>query len=206
MAVELAELVDPAVTAVVTSEVQNGVVGERSTLPALAEAARPVLPAIGRLVRAARAAQVQVVHGVVHRRADARGTNRNARLFAAVRSSPVELRPGTPEVDVVPEVGVEPDDLVLARIHGVTPMAGDLDPVLRNLGVQTVVVVGVSLNIAVPGLVMEAVNRGYQVVLPRDAVCGVPAGYAEAVIDHSLRPLATITTVDDVIAAWEKGA
>jgi biuret amidohydrolase len=204
MAVELAELVDPAVTAVVTSEVQNAVVGERSSVPALAEAARPVLPTIGRLVRAARAADVQVVHGVVHRRADARGTNRNSRLFALARKSPVQLLPGSPAVDVVPEVGVEPDDLVATRVHGLNPMAGDLDPVLRHLGVATIVVVGVSVNVAVTGLVMDAVNRGYQVVLPRDAVCGVPADYADAVVEHSLSLLATVTTVDDVIAVWEK--
>ena len=34
----------------------------------------------------------------------------------------------------------------------------DLDAVLRNLGVSTIVVVGVSLNIAIPNLVMDAVN------------------------------------------------
>jgi nicotinamidase-related amidase len=206
MAVELAELVDPPVTAVVTSEVQNGVVGAHSVLPALADAARPVLPAIGRLVRAARAAGVQVVHGTVHRRADGRGANRNARLFAAVQAAPVQLLPGSPQAEVVPEVGVEPEDLVATRTHGLDPMAGtDLDPLLRNLGIGTVVVAGVSVNVAVTNLVMDAVNRGYQVVLPRDAVCGIPQDYAEAVIDNTLRLLATVTTVDELTAIWGKG-
>jgi len=201
--VSLADLVDPSTTAVVTSEVQNGVVGPTSALPALAEAAAPVLPAIGRLVQAARAAGAQVVHATAYRRADGRGANRNARLFAAVQRSPVPLLPGTTAVDVVPEVGVEPDDLVLTRTHGLNPMAGtDLDPVLRNLGVTTVVVAGVSVNIAITNLVMDAVNRGYQVVLPRDAVCGIPADYADAVIDNTLALLATVTTVDEVVAAW----
>ena len=36
----------------------------------------------------------------------------------------------------MPELGPEPDDLVLTRTHGLDPMAGtDLDPVLRNLGI-----------------------------------------------------------------------
>jgi nicotinamidase-related amidase len=201
--VSLAELVDPSTTAVVTSEVQNGVVGATSTLPALAEAAAAILPGIGRLAKAARAAGAQVVHATAYRRADGKGANRNARLFAAVRKSPVPLLPGTPAVDVVPEVGVEPEDLVLTRTHGLNPMAGtDLDPVLRNLGVTTIVVAGVSVNIAITNLVMDAVNRGYQVVLPRDAVCGIPAGYADAVIDNTLALLATLTTVDEVVGAW----
>jgi len=50
----------------------------------------------------------------------------------------------------------------------------DLDVVLRNLGVSTIVVVGVSLNIAIPNVVMDAVNAAYRVVVPRDAVAGIP--------------------------------
>jgi nicotinamidase-related amidase len=49
---------------------------------------------------------------------------------------------------------------------------------------------------------MDAVNAGYQVVLPRDAVAGVPKEYADAVIDNSLALLATVTTTDEVIGAW----
>jgi nicotinamidase-related amidase len=203
MAIELAELVDPSITAVVNSELQNGVVGERSPLPALAEAAGPAVRAAGRLVKAARAVGVQVVHGTVYHRADGKGSNRNARLFAAVHKSPVQFLPGTPEVEVVPEVGVEPEDLVITRTHGLNPMAGtDLDPVLRNLGVRTLVVVGVSVNVAVTNLVLDAVNHGYQVVLPRDGVCGIPADYAAAMIDNTLALLATVTTVDELIEIW----
>jgi nicotinamidase-related amidase len=192
---------------VVTSEVQNGVVGAESALPELAaEAARGMIPALARLVTAARAAGVQVVHATAYQRPDLKGTNRNARLFLGVQRSPVRLLAGTPAVEVIPEVGVAPEDLVLSRTHGLDPMAGtDLDPILRNLGVTTVVVTGVSVNVAVTNLVMDAVNRGYQVVLPRDAVCGLPADYADAVIDNSLRLLATVTTVDELVEAW-KGA
>jgi len=204
---ELAALVDPATTAVVTSEVQNAVVGESSALPVLAEAARPAVLAAGRLTKAARAAGVQVVHCTAYCRADGKGANRNARLFGAMRRSPVKLLPGTPEVEVVAEIGVEPEDLVLSRTHGLNPMAGtDLDPVLRNLGVRTIVAVGVSVNIAITNLVMDAVNHGYQVVVPRDAVAGIPQDYADAVIDNTLALLATITTVDELLDIWTASA
>ena len=205
MPLDLAALVDPTHTAVVTSEVQNGVVGPRSALPALAEAAAAtMLPTLGRLLPAARAAGVQVVHCTAYRRADGKGANHNARLFMGVRKSPVPLLPGTPEVEVVSELGPEPEDLVLSRTHGLDPMAGtDLDPVLRNLGVRTLVVTGVSVNVAVTNLVMDAVNRGYDVVLPRDAVCGIPQEYADAVIDNTLALLAAVTTADELIGIWK---
>ncbi len=78
---------------------------------------------------------------------------------------------------MLPELGPEPEDLVLTRTHGLDPMAGtDLDPVLRNLGVRTIVVTGVSVNVAVTNLVMDAVNRGYDVVLPARRGVRHPAG------------------------------
>ncbi|HET8617344.1 MAG TPA: cysteine hydrolase [Acidimicrobiales bacterium] len=206
MAVDLAALVQPWRTAVVTSEVQNGVVGEDALLPALAEVARGgMIPALARLVKSARAAGVEVVHATYERRIDGKGGNVNARLFTALVDSPVKMLRGSEAAKVVAEVGVEPTDMVLPRTHGLNPMSGtDLEPVLRNMGVNTIVVTGVSVNVAIPNLVMEAVNRGFDVVVPRDAVCGVPADYAEAVIDNTLALLATLTTVDELTTIWER--
>ncbi len=204
MPVDLAALVAPERTAIVTSEVQNGVVGEESVLPQLAEAAQAVMvPALRKLLPVARAAGVQVVHCTAYRRADGRGANANARMFKGVQKAPVRLLPGSAAVEVLADLGPEPDDLVLTRTHGLDPMTGtDLDPVLRNLGVGTVVVTGVSVNVAVTNLVMDCVNRGYDVVLPRDAVCGIPADYADAVIDNTLALLAAVTTTDELIGIW----
>jgi biuret amidohydrolase len=205
MAVDLASLLAPWRTAVVTSEIQNGVIGDEAALPELAEAARAgMIPALAKLVKGARTAGAEVVHCTFERRIDGKGGNTNARLFAGVAKSPVKLLRGSPATRVIAEVGVEPTDLVLTRSHGLNPMSGtDLDAVLRNLGVTTIVVGGVSVNVAVTNLVMEAVNRGYDVVLPRDAVCGVPAAYADAVIDNTLALLSTVTTVDEVVKVWE---
>jgi len=190
--------------AVVTSECQNGVIGAGSVLPELAAAAQQtVVPNGARLCAAARAAGVPVVHCVAGRRPDDRGSNRNARLFGAMLKSPVRLELGTSATEVVADFDVQPSDLVLSRIHGLNPMSGtDLDPILRNLEVTSLVVVGVSVNIAVTNLVMDAVNLGYRVVIPRDAVAGVPASYADAVLDNTLALLATLTTTDEIVSAW----
>jgi len=192
--------------ALVTSECQNGVIGPESVLPELAAAARAtVIPNGARLCAAARAAGVPLLHCVAGRRPDDRGSNRNARLFGAMLKSPVRLDLGSPAAAVVAEFDVQASDFLLSRMHGLNPMAGtDLDPILRNLGVTTIVVIGVSVNIAVTNLVMDAVNLGYQVVLPRDAVAGVPADYAAAVIDNTLSLLAEVTTTDHVVAAFSR--
>jgi nicotinamidase-related amidase len=204
---QLADLVEPGHTAIVTQECQGAVIGPNAGLAALAEEARRVaLPNIVRLLPAARAAGVHVVHCVVQRRPDGLGSNHNAKIFALGRGE-VEIAPGTPGAAVLPELGPDPTDLVLSRWHGVGPMGGtDLDAVLRNLGVSTVVVVGVSLNIAIPNFVMDAVNAAYRVVLPKDAVAGIPTEYGAAIIANTLSLLATITTTDELLQSWQQHA
>jgi nicotinamidase-related amidase len=96
--------------------------------------------------------------------------------------------------------------VVLPRYHGLSPMTGSsLDSLLRNNGVTTVVVVGVSLNVAIPNLVFDAVNRSYQVVVVSDAVAGVPVEYGQQVVAHTLSLIATLATVDEVVEAWASG-
>jgi nicotinamidase-related amidase len=142
-----------------------------------------------------------VVHCVVQRRPDRRGSNHNAKLFAI--GSGVDIAPDGPGTELVPELDAQPSDLVLRRWHGIGPMGGtDLDAILRNLGVTTVVAVGVSVNVAITNLVMDAVNASYRVVVPRDAVAGIPVDYATAVINNTLSLLATITSTEDLIRAW----
>jgi nicotinamidase-related amidase len=114
---------------------------------------------------------------------------------------------GSEQARLVPELGPEPSDLILSRMHGLSPMHGtELDAVLRNLGVTTVVAVGVSLNVAIVNLAFDAVNLGYQVVIPRDAVAGTPVEYADAVLEHTLEMVATVTDVGALVAAWRQAA
>lgn len=205
MPLDLETLVAPDRTALVLQEMQNGVVGEPSALPALAAAAAEVglIPNAARLAAAARALGIPVVHCTYEAREDLRGTNTNARLFAGVRKSPVRLIPGSEAAAVPEEIGMPATDIHLPRVHGVGPVTGtQLDPVLRNLGVRTVVGVGVSVNIGMTDLAFTAVNLGYQVVFPRDAIAGVPVEYAAAVVENSLSLVVTLTTTDAVLAAW----
>ena len=205
MARSLNEILDPSRTAVVLQECQNGIIGTESGLPAMAEAAQSsgCIDAVVRLVDAARAAGVRVIHSIFHQRADGWGDNTDLELFKVIDESPVKLRPGSAAVQVLDEIGVEPADFTIIRHHGVSPFpTSELDPVLRNEGVRTIVPAGVSVNWAITGLTFDAINRGYDVVIPRDAVTGIPAEYVEMAIDHSLAFVSTISTADDIVAAW----
>jgi hypothetical protein len=54
----------------------------------------------------------------------------------------------------------------------------------------------------VMGLVIEAANRSYNVVLPRDGAVGVPPEYGEQVMKNSLSLLARLTTIEELIDIW----
>lgn len=203
MPLDLAALAAPGHTALVTQEIQNGVIGRGSALAELARAAQRVLPNIARLVEAARAAGIPVIHCTAERRPDGLGANANARLFQYMARAETKLLPGSEAARVVPEVKLADSDLVLPRLHGLSPFQGtELDFILRNLGVTTLVGVGVSVNVAIQNLAFDAVNASYQVVIPRDAVAGFPEEYVEAVFTHTLGAVATLVSSEALLAAW----
>jgi nicotinamidase-related amidase len=207
MPLDLSELVSPRHTAIVTSEIQRGVIGDHSALPELAKQGCEIIPHVARLVEAARAAGAEVIHCIAERRADNRGMNRNARLFGYMARAEPKLLPGSPATEIVPEVKLHPSDVVLSRLHGLSPFSGtELDFVLRNLEVKTVIATGVSVNVAITNLTFDCVNAGYQVVIPIDAVAGTPRDYVEQVFEHTLRNVATLVTTDELLRVWSAAA
>ena len=203
----LVELVSPDRCALLIQEVQRGVVEADSGLAALAEAVREakLIEHATTLVGAARLAGVAVVHCTAENLPHGFGVNRNARLFAAARKAGLDNLPGSESVQPVAALGPAPGDIVLPRYHGLSPMTGSpLDPLLRNKGISTVVVIGVSVNIAIQNLVFDAVNRSYQVIVVSDAVAGVPMDYAHQVIEHTLSLVATVATTGELADIWMK--
>lgn len=198
-------VVDPATTAIVTMECQRGVIGDLATFPLLRVAVldTDLIATMASLLTCARAAGVTVVHALATFRTDHLGSPTNAPLLAYAATIPGQLLEGSPAAELVPELGPEPSDGISARRHGVSPFTGtDLDALLRSRGITTVVPVGVSLNVGVLGLVIEAVNLGYRVVLPVDATTAVPPDAATALLRATYSQLATLTTSAAVAAAW----
>jgi biuret amidohydrolase len=193
---------DPEHTALVVVECQGGTVGSDSALPELAAAAAQAVPVIGRVAQAARKAGTRVVHLTYLPAFGGLSTNNVTPLQQVVgplNAGWTAERGG----NVVEEIGVEPGDFVLTRSSGMSPTHNtELFAVLRNIGVRTVVLVGVSLNVAIPSATVELGDEGFSVVIPRDGVAGTPPEYGDSVLRYSLRFLATITTADDVIRAW----
>ena len=204
--VDLAELVAPAHTAVLTMEIQRGVVGDLARFGDLAStvAGMGLVGTAARVAGAARAAGIRVVHCTAAFRADRAGSyTANSPFITVLLRDRDHMREGTAAVEVVPELGPYPDDLESRRYHGFSPFTGtSLDATLRALGVRTVVVTGVSLNLGIPGLALEAVNLGYRVAVVTDAVAGTPRAYGEQVMTHTIALLAARVGAEELIGVW----
>ncbi len=210
----LAELVVPAHTAVLTMELQEGVVGDDVMLPDLVNEVKRAgtLQAAGRVCAAARSVGARVVHCTVETRPDGAGFVENCKIFNLAGRGKRETghyatEAGTFGAQVVAAVGQEESDIVVARGHGMTPFTStSLDQILRNMGIRTVVATGVSVNLGIFGMAMTALDLGYQVVVVRDAVAGVPVEYAQQVIDNSLTLIATVVSSDELLGLWGTSA
>jgi len=203
--VDLPALLSPAHSALLMMECQEGVIGAGAHIGQLAQAVarHGTVEQIARVLAAARRAQVPVFHCLMAQRPDRAGAVANCRLLALGRKGAATLLVGSPQQAPVAALAPLDGEWVVNRYHGLTPFHGtELDQLLRNIGVKTVVAAGVSVNVGIVGLTLEAVNAGYQVVIPREAVAGTPDDYVDAVLQHTLGLLATIVRVDDVEGIW----
>lgn len=191
-----------ATTALVLVECQNGVVGRSGSLPELAKAAAPILPVLGRLAGGVRASGGRVFHLTYVPVLENRSSNRKPLLFGHILPLMQDWTADHPATQVVEEIGVGPSDVVMPRHSGMSPTARtELFPVLRNAGFTTVIVGGVSLNVAIPVVATQAADEGFDVLVPRDGVAGTPEEFGQDVLRYTVSVLARLATVDEILAA-----
>jgi nicotinamidase-related amidase len=204
MPLDVSPHLDPAHTAVVNMECQENLLGANSVLPGLARAARAngLLSNLASLFAMARRVGSHIYYCTDERRPDGFGFARNT-MVAMRMTGDTDGSGG--HGPVMPEIAPQPQDVVFRREQGLTGFyATGLDPYLRNTGVNTVIVTGVSLNIAVLGTAIEAMNRGYTVIVPDDCVASDPPEYAETAMRYTMRNIAFVVPSTAIIDAWAK--
>jgi len=204
MSFDLSAQLDPARCALLVFECQQGVIGADGFLPGLSRAVAEghVVEHIATLIASGREAGVPVVHCSVRKRADGLGNPFNTPLEMRMRAA--QPGAGVPQPGpIVPELAPAAQDIVVERAHGLTGFyESGLDPYLRNMGVRSVVLTGVSVNIGILATAIEAVNRGYSVVVPTDCVAGDPPAYAEQALRYAVRNVALLSTLDEIRRVW----
>ena len=190
--------------ALIINEGQRGVIDPAmSFLPMIAGqvAERGIIPKIARLAAAFRAAGMPVIQAPVVHRKDLRDMKANS-LLAAMSLKNRHLIEGTEEADYVAELAPQDGDIQIVRSSGFIAMcATQLDAMLRRMDVSTVVLTGVSTNVAIPGNAMVAGELGYHVVVPEDCIAGSDPDLHRMIVEQQLRMVARIVQSEDIIAA-----
>lgn len=159
----------------------------RKDSPIKACGATRAKPALHRLVQGFRRHQAPILHAVRLYRAD--GSNVDACRRQAVEEGMRVLMPGTMGAELIgemqpdPAVRLNPDTLLKGRFQELGPRewafyrprwgafhATDLEPQLRDLGITTLVLCGLSFTTGVRATVFEASARDFRVVVVPDAL------------------------------------
>ena len=109
---------------------------------------------------------------------------------------------GTWGVQIHEGLAAHPEDFVLERTIGIDGSYGtQLYPVLRQLKRTTMMMSGVSTNLAVEGIVRASVNRGFDMVVIEDCCASYPDEWHRFSIENIMPLIATVTTSESVIRA-----
>jgi nicotinamidase-related amidase len=202
MPLDLTPHLVPSRTAVVNMECQENLLGPNSILPGLAASAARVglVDNCARLFDAARAVGVRIYYCTDERRPDGFGFARNTLVHLRMKGDTDGAGGHGP---VMAPISPKPEDVVFRREQGLTGFfATGLDAYLRNTGVTTVIVTGVSLNIAVLGTSIEAMNLGYTVVVPSDCIASDPPEYADWALKGTIRNIAYVVPSSTIVDHW----
>ncbi len=148
-------------------DLQQGTCGDAQPQPRPAFDAQfraHTLPAARRALLAARRGGLEVIHTVI------------ANLTADGRDRSLDYKrcgmgfpPGSHATQVIPELAPRADELVLPKSSSSPFSSTTLDYLLRNIGIRTLVVIGLLTDQCIDHTVKDAADRGYRVVCLHDA-------------------------------------
>jgi nicotinamidase-related amidase len=122
------------------------------------------LPAAQRALALARRAGLEVIHTVIaNLTADGRDRSLDYKRCA------MGFAPGSRAAAVIEELTPGVDELLLAKSSSSPFSSTTLDYLLRNIGIHTLVVIGLLTDQCIDHTVKDAADRGYRVVCLSDA-------------------------------------
>jgi nicotinamidase-related amidase len=212
-ALSLAERVEPGHAALVLIDLQHDFCSPGGAMARTGADVAPmqaVLPAARRLLAAARALGVPVIHvraeynspGIPHL-SDAWLDQARRRWNGRYTDVPMCV-PGTWGSEICPEVQPAPGEPVVVK-HRFSAFAGtELDLLLRSRRIRTLVVAGVVTYVCVESTVRDAFFADYHVVVCSDGVAGWKPEWHRVSLEVMDWGFAEVTPSSRVLEAWEE--
>ncbi len=189
--------IDPAKTAMIVVDMQNDFVAEGAMLRSAQAAA--MVPRLAETLAFCRVKGVKIIYTAHVHRKDGCDMGLYDDLYPPIADR-LSLVDGTPGVDIFAALAPAPDEHVVKK-HRYSGFFGtDLDIILREWGVDTVVVTGTTIENCCHATARDAMFRNYKVAFLSDATgtfdypdMGYGAMAAEDVHQATLRILAFST-------------
>lgn len=183
-------------TAILVVDAQNAELEPEilENYPEFASALRErALPAMKRLVDGARSHGVEVIYTVIEALTrDGRDRSLDHKL------SNLLVPKGSPLAKVIHEVAPAEDDIVLPKTSSGVFNSTNLDYVLRNLGIENVVVTGFVTDQCVDMAIRDGADRGYYMVCAADACAAYTEERHRAAL-NAFGGYCRIQLVDDIL-------
>jgi nicotinamidase-related amidase len=158
-------------TALLVIDLQNDFVAPGA--PYECPGGRDVVHAANGLIAACREQGIPVIFTAIMHRPD--GSDLGAvRYLHPLTAEGAALREGTPGVEFYRELDVRPGDHVIRKRRYSAFFGTELDTLLRNLGVDVVIVAGVATNVCCDSTARDAFFRGYKVIFLADGNATIP--------------------------------
>jgi ureidoacrylate peracid hydrolase len=197
------ERLDPARTALVVVDMQStfcepGAPGEVPT-------ARAIVEPLNRLARALRAIGVPVIwilHANTHRegRSDWEVFFNHVVVNPDIRRRMIEsLAPGRQQLWKGLECAPQDSVLIKNRYSAFAPGSSTLERVLRNLGVDTLLVGGTKTNVCCDSTARDAMMLDFKSILVSDCCAALSDGEHLAALETFLQQFGDVMTADEVL-------
>jgi nicotinamidase-related amidase len=123
-----------------------------------------IVPHIQKLLDACRQRQIEVIHlRIQSLTKDGRDRSQQHKNLG------IHCPPGSKESQLLDELRAQDDEIVLTKTCGGAFNGTMIDQILRNIGIQNLIVVGVVTNGCVEATVRDASDRSYDVIVVEDA-------------------------------------
>jgi nicotinamidase-related amidase len=182
---------DPSKTALVLIDLQKGIV----SVPTAPNSAQEVVHKGNLLAQAFRSKGAVVVYV----RVDAS----NALQLPVDKPSRDPNAPPLPASfsELVPEAGFQSEDLLITKRHWGAFAGTELEQLLKQRGIDTVVLGGISTNVGVESTARQGAGLGFAFVIIEDACSSRDADDHRYAFEKTFPRLARVRTTDEVIAA-----
>jgi ureidoacrylate peracid hydrolase len=190
----------PGKTATIIIDMQNAFVDEKGL--SYCAGTKDVLPRINRIAGVSRDHGIPVVWVRHSYRPDALDGGFQRDFFPRMINNPTGYMEGAWGAEFYPDLDIREEDTIVTkkRFNAFVPGASNLDRVLRYMGIDTVIIIGVATNVCCGTTAMDAMMLDYKVIFVSDANAGFgPEILHEAQILNMRAMFAMVCTTDELI-------